>query len=280
MTDNFSSSKKEANLRGTSNEPSNFQNFSNTSNPLDLKLQEISRRMQRDSDKVEVFHKYNLENIAEQKEKLSLYLKVIEGDEKSLNLEENNETPQNNILNGETYLHLKTLQNKYSSQDVGYKFALENSSQMTEYLESKLDLLRVYRMKKFNEYHREKFNQKRSLVPLDKKNPLFETKKINEIMNKNALKIEKQLLGLFNLDDTSSDGSETDESVTKKLKVNADGITSVKQIGYKSNELLKIQKYSLDPIKLPLFSNVFDDAKDANFISISKGLSKTSKTQT
>ena len=51
-------------------------------------------------------------------------------------------------------------------------------------------------------------------------------------MNKNALKIEKQLLNLFNLDETSSDGSETDESVTKKIKVNGDGITPVKQIGY------------------------------------------------
>ncbi len=87
--------------------------------------------------------------------------------------------------------------------------------------------------------------QKRSMVPIDKKNPLFETKKINEIMNKNALKIEKQLLGLFNLDDTSSDGSDTEESVTKKIKVNTDGITSVKQMGY-------VNSFGIHEITLPI----------------------------
>ena len=51
-------------------------------------------------------------------------------------------------------------------------------------------------------------------------------------MNKNALKIEKQLLGLFQLDDTSSNDSETDESITKRIKTNGDGNLLVKQVGY------------------------------------------------
>ncbi len=63
-----------------------------------------------------------------------------------------------------------------------------------------------------------------------KKNVL-QVKKLNEIMNKNALKIEKQLLSLFDLDNASDD-SETDESVTKKIKIARDGPASVKQIGF------------------------------------------------
>ena len=103
-------------------------------------------------------------------------------------------------------------------------------------------------------------------------------------MNKNALKIENQLLNLFDLEETSSNESDTDESITKKVKISGENALSVKQVGYvnfltkyishnlqKTSEFLRLPKYSLDPLKLPLFSNAFDDAKDASFAIAAKG---------
>lgn len=61
---------------------------------------------------------------------------------------------------------------------------------MSNYLESKLEILQSFRKKKFNEYHKKKTGESRNGINR-KENPLFETQKINEIMNKNTLKIEK-----------------------------------------------------------------------------------------
>lgn len=50
-------------------------------------------------------------------------------------------------------------------------------------------------------------------------------------MNKNALKIEKQLLNLFQLEETS-DESDGDDTTMKKIKLNGENAASVKQVGY------------------------------------------------
>jgi hypothetical protein len=50
-------------------------------------------------------------------------------------------------------------------------------------------------------------------------------------MNKNTLKIEKQLISLFDLEDTSSE-SENDEVHVKKIKVSDS--SAIKQAGYVS----------------------------------------------
>jgi hypothetical protein len=52
-------------------------------------------------------------------------------------------------------------------------------------------------------------------------------------MNKNALKIEKQLVNFFNLEDTS-DESDIEDNMQKKVKLNTETPYSVKQVGYVS----------------------------------------------
>lgn len=54
-------------------------------------------------------------------------------------------------------------------------------------------------------------------------------------MNKNTLKIEKQLLNLFDLEDTSSE-SEAEEGTNKKVKGLGDSSVSIKQVGYVSKQ--------------------------------------------
>jgi hypothetical protein len=50
-------------------------------------------------------------------------------------------------------------------------------------------------------------------------------------MNKNTVKIEKQLMNLFDLEDTSSE-SESEDGTTKKIKGIGDSFVSIKQVGY------------------------------------------------
>ena len=66
-----------------------------------------------------------------------------------------------------------------------------------------------------------------------KNNPLFEGTKINEIMNKNALKMEKQLLNFLNLEET--DESDVEDTLQKKAKLNSEMPYSIKQVGYVYN---------------------------------------------
>jgi len=262
MAEVFSSSKKDTGL------------YNNEITSKDLKMKEITGRIQRDQDKLENFHKYNSDNIAEHKEKIVLYLKALEEEEKGLNLDDENDLELNHTSNGHSSFKPKLLKYKTQSNEGNYKYGLENSAQMTEYLEAKLDLLKMHRKKKFSEYFREKYVQTKNAKAFRKQNSLLQTKKINEIMNKNALKIEKQLLNLFELEETSSNESDTDESFTKKIKLTGDSTLSIKQVGYKTADFLRLPKYALEPVKLPLFSNLFDDAKEANFAFSSKGLDK------
>jgi len=62
-------------------------------------------------------------------------------------------------------------------------------------------------------------------------------------MNKNALKIEKQLLNLFQLEETS-DESDDDDITMKKIKLNGENAASVKQVGY-----VTLQPSSYNPLE-------------------------------
>lgn len=65
-----------------------------------------------------------------------------------------------------------------------------------------------------------------------KLNPIYEAKKLNEILNKNALKIEENLLSLFNLDQESD--SDCDEITNKKVKTNDEIAYNLRQVGFVS----------------------------------------------